>query len=216
MRIFVLLLISVLPNMLFGQIDTLDSFFNVLPTEFYDNVYLLDNYTNANDYEQVEIVYDGGVYIFELNQQYVGVSLLNIDSQLSFGFYENSLDTFRLSNNRCIVFSNPFPFIYHGAPSLVEMSSLDFIESMDQDNDGTLQTITGRVPDFVFDGYIYNRSSYRNVDCVPVDSNKCLCTEVNFNTQKTHSYLYDFAQKTLKKFTIDLVSGDMKHEKFSW
>ena len=91
MRIFVLLLISVLPNMLFGQIDTLDSFFNVLPTEFYDNVYLLDNYTNANDYEQVEIVYDGGVYIFELNQQYVGVSLLNIDSQLSFGFYENSL-----------------------------------------------------------------------------------------------------------------------------
>lgn len=212
----VFLFISVLPNISFGQIDTLASFFNALPIEFHDNVYLLDTCSHAHDYKQAEITYDEGVYLFETNQEYVGASLLKFDSEVYLGFYENSQDTFHLSNNRCIVFSNPFPFIYHGAPSLIELPDLEPVKSIPQNNSSTPQIITGRVPNFVFDGYIYERSSYSTIDCVPLDSNKCLCTEVKFEMQKMNSYLYDFPKQKLTKFTIDLVSGEMKHEEFSW
>lgn len=216
MRIIVFILISVLPQLSFGQIDTLTSFFNDLPSEFHDKVYLLDDCTKSEEYEQAKIIWDGHVYLFESNQRHVGASLVKFDYEVNLGFYENSLDTFRLSDNRCIVFANPFPFIYYGAPSRIEIPNLEPIETMYLTEDSTYYAIQGRVSEFVFVGDIYRRSIYGNRDCVMVDSNSCLCTEVKFKEQLMNSYLFDFPAQTLSKFTIDLTSGEMKGEEFNW
>ncbi|MDX2360194.1 MAG: hypothetical protein QNK23_05280 [Crocinitomicaceae bacterium] len=109
MKISVFILISALANLSFGQIDTLASFFNVLPSEFQDNVYLIDNCTNADEYERAKIILDGDGYHFYSDQGYVGITILKFDSDVYLGFRSSTIDTFSLSDKSCIVFANPFP-----------------------------------------------------------------------------------------------------------
>lgn len=198
----------------FSQNDTLKMFFNDLPSEFKDDIYVIKNLSKKKDYPFVQLTKNEfGDYLFRKDYKNVGVQFTINDEIEMLTFLDCSIDTFSITKDELIIFNNPFPKLCRGIGLTVKTNIIK--------KDSLSPAIDGLANTSLFDWFVYlNLKGIFYRKCFTVNENCYVCLDIYNNHNKEEqieeSYFFDFKSKIFIRESTDWETNRIKSIKYNF